>query len=157
MLSWGLLAIVADLAKGEAAQKKLITQVREFCQILAISSVYKRERTVGAKNPELVAVLKITSSLPSEELAERFSKMQLNDSGMTAEVVLLTLNHEVWLRPDCTLPDLRLAKDPLFLRCAAEAWGDYEHPILGRTLTELVKLHPAADSIEFFAQGTYLG
>jgi hypothetical protein len=156
MQSWGLLVIVADLANGEAAQKKLTAKVREFCQILATSSVYKRERTVGAKNAELVAALKITSSLPGEELAERFSKMQLNDSG-TTEVVLLTLNHEVWMRPERTLPDLRLAKDSLFLRCAAEVWGDYEHPILGRTLTELVKLHPAADSIEFFAQGTYLG
>jgi hypothetical protein len=92
MQSWGLLVIVADLANGEAAQKKLTAKVREFCQILATSSVYKRERTVGAKNAELVAALKITSSLPGEELAERFSKMQLNDSG-TTEVVLLTLNH----------------------------------------------------------------
>jgi hypothetical protein len=154
--SFAIIALVAEVTRGEFAQKILTAQLRTFCQQLGVSSVYKRERSADQKNSELVVALKVSSFLPKKELVNRLSELHLKEAGASAETILLTLNHDVWMHPGGSLPDLRLAKDRLFLRCAAEVWGDYEHPILAKTLTELVKLYPALDTIEFFAQGTYL-
>ncbi len=152
-----LLAFTSDPIRAEQTLKKLLEQTKSFCSIMSVSSVYKSDsRQQTNQRSELVMVAKVRTTLSQRELSLNISNVKTVEGGVTSQAILLSLNREILMTPGLTLPDPRLVQDRLILQCAAEVWGQYEHPILGQTLTELVKLYPARDPVEFFSQGTYL-
>ena len=151
-----IIALISDPIKTELSQRKRLFQAFDFCKILKVSNVYKREGNESQQQSELVVVLRVSTSLDWQNLMRKLSNLQIRESKIFSKATLLTINSEVLLLPGATLPDPSLVQDRLILQCAAEVWGDYEHPVMNQTLTELVKLYPTRDPIEFFSQGAYL-
>ena len=66
----------------------------------------------------------------------------------------MSFDQEVQLIPGATLPHPQLLEEYAFLHCAAEICSELQHPVLGRSLNALVKLHRTKhDEIEFYSQG----
>ena len=72
------------------------------------------------------------------------------------KLTLLALDLETLMVPDLTLPHPSLHIDPLVIRCATEVWGNFEHPILKKSLHELARSLPPITNAEFMLQGKSL-
>ncbi len=154
----GLLLIAAPLALGIPSLKKL-TQELDGLDIYRISSVYRRvdEGTEGTLTSEVMAVLLISTSEELSLLLERLNKLKKQNLGVRCE--LLTFNHDVRLDPEAPIPHPDLHLDPLVLRCASEIRGEFEHPVLGQSLQELVKSSSSSfgePRFEFLTRGESL-
>lgn len=152
----------ADLLAGLGFLRKLATDLMDQVQIEAVSSIYKRYLTPRREdlNSELCVVLKISTTLDLHTLGNYFDSQQVergqNGSPATVRAILLSYSNQVLLTPKRPLPHPQLHSDPLTMRCAAEIYGSYGHPVLGQTLNELVKSSETPESIEFFSQGRSL-
>jgi 7,8-dihydro-6-hydroxymethylpterin-pyrophosphokinase len=69
---------------------------------------------------------------------------------------LLAFGQSVILDSRLTLPSPRLFEDSLILRCAAEAWGSYEHPIMQKTLEDLAQFAVTNLNVEFYSKSEEL-
>ncbi len=142
-----LILLTTDFVHGIQEQQRILSEIQNFSKVLNTSSVYKRYLDFSADNlnSELVLVLRGETDFSEKHLQDAISKV-------STDLLLLALDQEVNMLPGNTLPHPLLHTDPLTLRCAAEAWGSYEHPVLGQTLNEIVR-SDRMEKVEFFAQG----
>ena len=153
-----LIFISIDLVSGPDRLRDISREIGEIGRIAATSSVYKRylnERSEDL-NSELVMVMKVETQ-KSEMDIFRFLKMKEKpgDHHQLARpecFLLLSFDQMTRLVPGQNLPSPLLHSDRLVLRCAAEAWGSYEHPVLGQSLNEIVKSEKEIVGVEFFSQ-----
>jgi hypothetical protein len=154
-----LISITLELTLGSQRLKEAVSTLEGIGQIIGVSSVYKRYLNYRMEdlNSELVVVLKMETEKTAEEIFRFLKGSQLQQIAPKAEAcVLLAYDNQVRLLPGQNLPSPLLRSDGLTLRCAAEAWGSYEHPVLGQTLNELVRSNESLPQAEFFAQGRSL-
>ena len=107
-------------------------------------------------NSELILVMKIKTHKSDLELF-RFLKQKEKNRGQLQQMrsesfIMLAFDQMTRMVPGQNLPNVLLHSDRLILRCAAEAWGSYEHPVLGKTLNEIVKSEKEIAGVEFFSQ-----
>ncbi len=157
-----LILIASDLVSGVSRLKEIKNQISEFSEIRAISSIYKKFLNSRSEdlNSELVVVIKIDTELETSQLFKKIksrenkrSHQQITDD---ESWLLLCYDHEVRMFPGQNLPSPMLHTDRLALRCASEVWGSYEHPVLGKTLSELIQSDEPLDQVDFYAQGSSL-
>lgn len=150
-----LVQISLDLVGGTPVAQKLISNMKRFGEVLAISSVYKRYRGSNRVdlNANIEVALRFATDCAVDELLWHLRQIVTDEK---AEITLLSYDDLVVLSPQLTLPHPTLHTDLLIVRCASEAWPQYEHPIIQKTLSEIASTAlPAVDS-EFFLQGKSL-
>lgn len=159
-MNFALLSLSTQMVKGPRALRDAIGSLAEL-RVQKISSVYRRldPETEGTLAAEIMVVLGITTSSDLRGLQD-----QIRMAGTAFPAVewkLLSFNHEVRLDPDSPVPHPLLHTDPMILHCAAEVESVFEHPVLGRSLQELVKSSQSllgAPQFEFLMRGeTLLG
>lgn len=154
-----LILVSIDLVAGQSKLKEIANSFQAIGQVVETSSVYKKYLNARSEdlNSELIFVLKVETE---KDVSEIFKFLENEQSRFATEdrgaFVLLTYDHLLRLFPGQNLPHPLLHSDKLTLRCAAEAWGAYEHPVLGQTLNELVRSSDPLAHVEFFAQGRNL-
>lgn len=148
-----LIHFSTDLVGGVARAQKALEVLSAQIQFVEISSVYKRFKSSDHAdlNAALEFVVKAVTSLEPEVLMSF-----LEDGDQKVRVTLLAYDALIMMSPHLTLPYPELHTDTLIIHCAAEAWGQYEHPVYQKTLSEIS--HGARVSIdtEFFLQGRTL-
>lgn len=117
-------------------------------RLKACSSVYKRylSKAYQDLNSTVFLVIRIETEYGFEELFDEMKRTNLYWR-------ILVYDQIVRISPNLTLPSPALNEDGALLRCAAEAWPDYPHPVLGQSLNELVKSVHSFGDVEFHAQG----
>lgn len=150
-----LVHVVADLVGGTPVAQGLVNDMKGVGDVVTVSSVYKRflgDNRVDL-NARIEAVIRFATDCEVDELLWYFKQYTKEKR---AALNLLSYDDLVILSPQLTLPHPNLHTDYLLVRCAAEAWTQFEHPIIQKTLSEIVSLAlPAADA-EFFMQGKSL-
>lgn len=143
-----LFFITADFANGLEGLKAIIQQLAFIGRITGVSSIYKRYHDYSSENfnSDLVISIRMETSLAHHDLHMALQKI-------SSGILILAYDQEVNMYPGKNLPHTDLHSDSLTLRCAAEAWGTYEHPVLGQTLNEIVRSDNKFEKVEFFAQG----
>ncbi len=135
-----LIAITTDTIRGEKSLRRMIQQLQSFGTIQKVSNIYLLE-TAATK----------------EKVFQHVSELKSLEAAAVTFGALLTFNHEIQLLPRATLPNPRFLRDRLWLQCAAEVWGDYEHPIIAKTIDQILKSKQQQEAnVEFFAQGRVL-
>lgn len=149
----GLIHFSTDLVGGPPRIQQILQSLSEFMRFVEISSVYKRfkSRDHVDLNATMEFVVKIITSLESEKLIEVIDKVDKRTS-----VMLLAFDDLILMSPRLTLPYPELHTDSLIIHCAAEAWGQYEHPIYQKTLSEISRSARVSIDSEFFLQGRTL-
>ena len=150
---FSIIGICVDINKGKKIINELVKEINSFVTPIKISNVYKRDihEHINSKKTELICALKITTNLKSKELAETLD--HLKDKYNDCFVHLLVFDKDINIIPELTLPNPILVSDHVILRCAAEVWENYEHPILGQSLNEIIDSIRVNDKVEFYSQG----
>ena len=122
-------------------------------RFVEISSIYKRFKSVDHVdlNASMEFVVKIITQLEPEKTME-----VLDTVDKRAQVMLLAFDDLILMSPRLTLPYPELHTDSLIIHCAAEAWGQYEHPVYQKTLSEISRGARVSIDTEFFLQGRTL-
>ena len=157
-----LISIETDLMGGQDRLKFLMQQLQEMGRVAQTSSIYKKYRNHRSEdlNSNLVLAIKWLTEKNLDEVFCFLTKLETDKEkvlgGNREALSILAFNQELLLMPGQNIPHPKLHTDPLTLRCAAEAWSDYKHPVLGQTLNELVRCSDPVREVEFFAQGKSL-
>ncbi len=153
-ISHGALAYFSmDLVGGPRRAQEFLHVLPRNIQVSSISSIYKRFQSLEQVdlNARMEFVTKIITDLSPEELLG--SLAQLTEK---IQVILLAYDDLILMSPQMTLPYPDLHNDPLVIRCSAEAWGEYEHPVYQKTLSEISRTALPSSNSEFFLQGRSL-
>lgn len=159
---FALFWISLDVMAGIEDLKATVSEIGELGEIVSSSSVYKKflDRKAESLNSELCVSIRIETEKNQEDIFLYLSKKVKCDSAKRRSneraVLLLAFDQNVRLCPGENLPSPILHTNPLALKCAAEAWGEYEHPVLKRTLNDLARSSAPFTNVEFFAQGRVL-
>lgn len=148
-----LIYVSTDLVGGARRAQSFLQILQKKIRVAGISSVYKRflsPEQVDLNSTMNFALRIITDFGPETLLAH------LLDHEIPVELTLLCYDDLILMSPQLTLPYPALHTDPLIIRCAAEAWGPYEHPVYQKTLSELARNTTAINDAEFFLQGRSL-
>ncbi|HEY8272770.1 MAG TPA: hypothetical protein VIG33_17890 [Pseudobdellovibrionaceae bacterium] len=150
-----LVHLATDLVGGTPIARKLMAELRKLGHISAVSSIYKRYLGTNRVdlNANIEAVLRFTTNCAVDELLWHFRRLEKDNR---ISLNLLTYDDLVVLSPQLTLPSPHLHADFLIVRCASEAWPQFEHPIMEKTLSEISALALPAVDAEFFLQGKSL-
>jgi len=145
-----LIFVRLDAQVGAFGIERAVKSLSLVGNILALSSIYKKQLNpdVIDFNAELIFVIKLETSFSYLQILDELKKIH----GIPVEV--LAFAQEIRMIPGQNLPHTLLHSDEVVLRCASEAWGSYEHPVLGQTLNELVRSSRQLMNVDFFAQGT---
>lgn len=155
---FALIRISVDLVAGVSRLQTSVREIQDIGKVVSSSSVYKRflNSRLEDLNSELILVIKLETLKSEAEMFEFLRKKGVSSPrvGLAKpdSYTLLVYDNSTRLVPGENLPNPLLHQDTLTLRCASEAWGAYEHPVLGQTLNELVKSSQRIDRTEFFSQ-----
>ncbi|MGE0631335.1 MAG: 2-amino-4-hydroxy-6-hydroxymethyldihydropteridine diphosphokinase [Pseudobdellovibrionaceae bacterium] len=155
-----LIAVSIDFAEGIRGLRLAIHKIREIASVDQISSVYKHFRTSRKDdlNAEIWVAAKITTHNEAEDLLVDLKKIEadINQTRKRAEIFLAAYDDEIIMQPSLTLPHPKLQAFALMTICGAEIWGDFRHPILKESLSQLAKTGLDNTTSEFLAQGKTL-
>jgi 7,8-dihydro-6-hydroxymethylpterin-pyrophosphokinase len=151
--------------------KSIVHGLQKWMTITKVSSVY---RVQGIRRKPrhihdlhrftslegLAVCIKGTSALPPDKILDALHEMegQFRSEIMhrSASLNLLVVGSLTIATPVLTLPHPEFHEEPEQLVPAVEIWPDYEHPVLGVPLEQLVRNSQSLDTVEFFAQGKTL-
>ncbi len=153
---FALVGLLVDLTRGQREIKQITNELGSILNLQSVSCIYKRDSTSTNSTlySELVCTFRVSTSMGSLETQQTLQKISEKYQG--AEILLLSYNKDVLMLPGQTLPHPNLIKDSVLLRCSSEVWGEYEHPILGQTLNEIVDSNRILEKVEFYSQGSAL-
>lgn len=157
-----LLFFSMQILAGPDALKKLLEKLKEQTQILDLSSIYKRlpQEPFSEFDATMEGVIKGITVLGANDyfafVKDTHRKMIFHMEKYHIDLKLLSYDDFINMTPELTLPYPGLHVDPLIIRCASEVWGQYEHPIFKKSLSEISKDAPPLEGCEFFLQGKKL-
>lgn len=152
-----------DVVGGLETARAILANLSELGEISAISSVYKRFLTAESVDlsAHLEFVIRFETEMSVEQTLQTLLSLCTSDSESQnrngyAELALLTFDSVIQMSPNLTLPYPSLHQDPLIIRCAAEAWGQYEHPVYLKNLSDISRNAAPVRLVEFYMQGKSL-
>lgn len=152
-----------DLTGGKTHANEILKKLQSNGSVQSISSVYKRYMTADRAdiNAHLEFVVKYETHMTIDQLLEMalsfcHQKESKFHEAVNTELIVLAFDRQIMMSPKLTLPYPLLHQDPLIIRCAAEAWGEYEHPIYQKNLNEIARVAQPARQAEFYMQGKTL-
>jgi 7,8-dihydro-6-hydroxymethylpterin-pyrophosphokinase len=148
-----LIHIATDLVGGVSRCERAFAKLKTQAHLEAVSSVYKRY--LSSDRVDMKAQMELVCRLQTE--LEAGALLQFVESlDEKIMINLLVFDDLILMSPRLTLPYPELHIDGLIIRCAAEAWGSYEHPIYEKTLSEISRTAQPVHEAEFFLQGRNL-
>ena len=129
--------------------KKAVRLLNEFAELISISSVY---RPIDQKGSLGLVTLVETNKSP-EDFTTVISELR---STLDVICYVLLFDGLVQLNPDLPIPHPELRNRAEWLVPASELWPDAIHPVLKKTLAELVSNLEERPWGEFVAQGKSL-
>ncbi len=160
---FAIIYVSVDFVSGLKKMKNIINELRAIGDLQSCSTVYKKFRSRRAEdlNASIVMSTKWLLRASEAEVFEEIGRimdfhLSENSWSGSLEIVFLAATNTVRLVPEENLPHPQLHTDSLILRCAAEVYGEYHHPILDQSLAELVLCSDPVRDAEFFDQGREL-
>jgi hypothetical protein len=152
-----LLIFSVPATAGRERLVSLLEKSKIQLEFQNFSGLYKRFSNSRREdlNAELLMGAHAVSTLHAAEIQELIKKAASEIEG--SEILLLAWDEHISLLPQLTIPHPSLIQDQLVLLCAAEACGEFVHPILGKNLKNLLQGVSQSPLAEFVSQSHFLG
>lgn len=132
-----ILVALSGYSESSIYTQVVAVKLRLQSEAVQMSALY-RKLTAEANQVDspIMSVVSFLSKMSLGEVRSAFE--QINSGGQEPRATVLSYNQIVDLDPEFPVPHPDLQTDILVLHCAAEIQAQFEHPILGRSLQELV-------------------
>lgn len=157
-----MIYVSVNVVSGLDAMKKLVMELKNISEDIEFSSVYRQFETEHRYDYDanMISILKMGYAIDSDEMLTRLASIHTKMSSYVGsdkvKMIPLAIENQTRMLPELTLPHPLLHSDPLVARCAAEVWGNYNHPILNRSLSDLANQSADILNAEFMLQGKSL-
>ena len=142
-----LVYIQVEAYEGLTRLKQIILNLKKFLKIEKASSAYKRKKSGEINKEYLEIVLQVSG---------RANGLEYFEITKVAGVELLTVEGELRVDPELTLPNPKLQLDAFVLHLAAECAPYWEHRVRKKSLLELDQESVVEEPVEFLTQGQAL-
>ena len=166
-----LVSIKSFSGKGTGVMRDTLRHLSKDIKIEKVSGIYRVDRPaesfVGIRDIRrderldgLAMVIKGTTTLsPAETLTtleEIEIKMQKEVLKRTLSLNLLVYGQEIIILPSLSVPHPEMHLRPEEIIPAVEVWGEFNHPVLNKTLLELSRKYVDVSWGEYLTQGSSL-
>jgi len=124
-----------------------------------LSKAFKVKRTSSVYEAEALSVaVQISTNLAAKDLLRELQKVEeaANTTTRCVDIDLLFYERDAYIDPFLTLPHPEAHRRPQILIPAAEIDGQYVHPVLEKTLSELSARFSKVDWGKFYSGGQTL-
>ncbi len=146
----GIFLLELDQVEGHAQIEVLSDSLCAWGEIKSCSAIYK---TISA-HPQLYWAFRYHFEGPPQIFNAHIKKILSETpkiiTSSKRELNCLCLSDGIALWEEEPLPSLMLTENKFALRCAAEAWPDFHHPILQKNLSELARERLDDQAMEVF-------
>lgn len=153
-----LIGAVVGMSQGPDQLRSLTSALKEDHQILSVSSIYQISSAESFET--LSVVYKIKSEFEPKDLLQYLLEYEQKLKEAAArnflQFYLLSHGQNVAITMKINLPHPEFHLKPELLLPAREIWGEYEHPVLGKTLSELAEPFVNQNWGRFYMQGSSL-
>jgi 2-amino-4-hydroxy-6-hydroxymethyldihydropteridine diphosphokinase len=166
-----LISLKTFSSKGTGSMRKTLSELSEAFNIEKVSSVYKVDRPaeslVGLRDIRkeerldgYAMVLRANTKLSPKAVLEKLlnieTQLQQEVLKRTVSLNLLIFENEIIMLPGLSVPHPEMHLRPEEIVPAVEVWGEFVHPVLKETLSDLSRRFVTQEWGEFFEQGTPL-
>lgn len=159
MLNLVYLSLGSNVGNGEKNLREAIHRLEKLGGVLSVSSFYETEPVEFTKQAWFVncAVALETALSPSELMRDllaierEMGRLRVQKKGpRIIDIDILLFGDEIVNTPDLTIPHPAMADRRFVLEPLAEIAGQTRHPILKRTIEELLRALPAGQTVRKF-------
>lgn len=151
------LSLGANLGDRAANLKSAIDRLRDFGEVLAVSSFYETEPVEFTAQPWFLnCVVKLdTEKLPKQLLAGIFNlehemgrERKQNKGPRTIDIDILLFGDSIIESPGLTVPHPAMHERRFVLEPLAEIAAEVRHPVLKKSISELREALPAGQKVK---------
>lgn len=148
-----LIGVQTDLDPSLSLHKRVAKALYRTADIHGVSGVYQFS---DQGEEGLTVVYSLRTQTEPKELKKKIDEITKSIRSTRYSIEVLIFDDIILRSPDLVLPSLELHKLKRWCMPAADLWGDYVHPVVGKDLKILSETTGSLEKIEFYAQSKTL-
>lgn len=148
-----LIGVQTDLDPSLSLHKRIAKALYRMADIHGVSGVYQY---LDQEEEGLTVVYSLRTQTEPKELKKKIDEIIKSIRSTRYSIEVLIFDDLILRSPELVLPSLELHKFKRWCLPAADLWGDYVHPVVGKDLKMLSETTGSLEKIEFYAQSKTL-
>jgi len=148
-----LIGVQTDLDPSLSLHKRVAKALYRTADIHGVSGVY--QYSIDGEEG-LTVVYSLRTQTEPKELKRKIDEITKSIRSTRYTIEVLIYDDLILRSPDLVVPSLELHKLKRWCLPAADLWGDYVHPVVGKDLKMLSETTGSLERIEFYAQSKTL-
>ena len=148
-----LIGVQTDLEPNLNLHRRIAKSLYRTADIHGVSGVYQY---TDGEDQGLTVVYSLRTQSEPKDLKKKIDEITKSIRSTRYAIEVLVYDDVIFRSPDLILPSMELHKLKRWCLPAADLWGDYVHPIVGKDLKILSETTGSLEKIEFYAQSKTL-
>ncbi len=148
-----LIGVQTDLDPSLSLHRRVAKALYRTADVHGVSGVYQYSDN---EEEGLTVVYSLRTQSEPKALKKKIDEITKSIKSTRYTIEVLIFDDIILRSPDLVLPSMELHKLKRWCLPAADLWGDYVHPVVGKDLKILSETTGSLEKIEFYAQSKTL-